>query len=144
MKSVAGGSALSTRIGFSRSVDDRLLTPGVLGSEWQGYTRSISSRLPEEAERSVEVDLAAFGDTDARKADLIDGAIGKASMFHETFGYYAEGVTDMTATLPAGWRDRLARYESPATNGVVAWCLELHDLWQARPACVRSEFRRAP
>jgi hypothetical protein len=31
--------------------------------------------------------------------------------------------------LPDGWRDRLVRYESPATAGVVAWCLEINDLW---------------
>ena len=109
----------------------------VIGS--QAIHGSISGDLPEEAERSVEVDIAAFGDTKARKADLIDGAIGEASMFHETFGYYAEGVTETTAVLPDGWRDRLVRYESPATNGVVAWCLELHDLWLAKAAAGRPK-----
>ncbi len=109
----------------------------VIGS--QAIHASISSRLPEEAGRSVEVDVAVFGDTDARKADLIDGAIGEASMFHETFGYYAEGVTETTATLPDGWRDRLVRYETPATNGVVAWCLELHDLWLAKAVAGRPK-----
>jgi hypothetical protein len=24
------------------------------------------------------------------------------------------------------------QYETPATNGVVAWCLELHDLWVSK------------
>ena len=37
---------------------------------------------------------------------LIDGGIGERSIFHETFGYYAHGVDESTATLPA-WRDRL-------------------------------------
>lgn len=109
----------------------------VIGS--QSIHGSILDDLPEEAERSVEVDVAVFGDTDARKADLIDGAIGEASMFHETFGYYAEGVTETTAVLPEGWRDRLVRYESPATNGVVAWCLELHDLWLAKAVAGRPK-----
>ncbi len=109
----------------------------IIGS--QAIHGSISSRLPEEAGRSVEVDVAVFGDTHARKADLIDGAIGEASMFHETFGYYAEGVTETTATLPDGWRDRLVRYETPATNGVVAWCLELHDLWLAKAVAGRPK-----
>jgi hypothetical protein len=38
------------------------------------------------------------------------------------------------------------RYESPATNGVVAWCLERHDLWVAKMAAGRPkdlEFARA-
>ena len=39
------------------------------------------------------------------KADLIDGSIGEASMFHETFGYYAQGVVERTAVLPDGWRE---------------------------------------
>jgi len=36
------------------------------------------------------------------KSDLIDGAIGELSMFHQRFGYYAYGVDETTATLPAG------------------------------------------
>ena len=116
----------------------------VIGS--QATHGSISGDLPAEAERSVEVDIVAFDDADASKADLIDGSIGEASMFHETFGYYAEGVSETTAVLPDGWRDRLVRYESPTTNGVVAWCLDLHDLWLAKAVAGRPkdyEFCRA-
>ena len=109
----------------------------IIGS--QAIHGSVSGNLPEEAGRSLEVDIAALGDVDSRKADLIDGAIGEASMFHETFGYYAEGVTERTAVLADGWRDRLVRYESPATNGVVAWCLELHDLWLAKAVAGRPK-----
>jgi len=116
----------------------------VIGS--QAIHGSISGDLPAEAERSVEVDIVAFDDANARKADLIDGSIGEASTFHETFGYYAEGVSETTAVLPEGWRDRLVRYESPMTNGVVAWCLDLHDLWLAKAIAGRPkdyEFCRA-
>jgi len=60
-------------------------------------------------------------------------------MFHETFGYYAQGVSQTTAVLPDGWRDRLVRYESPATNGVVAWCLEIHDLWLSKAVALREK-----
>ena len=107
---------------------------------------SISGDVPAEAERSIEVDIVAFDDANARKADLIDGSIGEASTFHETFGYYAEGVSETTAVLPEGWRDRLVRYESPMTNGVVAWCLDLYDLWLAKAIAGRPkdyEFCRA-
>jgi len=67
-------------------------------------------------------------------------------MFHETFGFYAQGVSETTAVLPDGWRDRLVRYESPATNGIIARCLELHDLWISKAVAGRSkdyEFCRA-
>jgi hypothetical protein len=79
-------------------------------------------------------------------AGLIDGSVGEASMFHATFGYYAQGVVEKTAVLPAGWRRRLVRFESPGTNGVTAWCLEPHDLWVSKAIAGRPkdvEFCRA-
>lgn len=102
--------------------------------------------LPAEAMRSVEVDVVPLADEDGRKADLIDGSIGEGSMFHESFGIYAQGVSETTARVPTGWRDRLVRYETPGTNGVVAWCLELHDLWVAKAVVGRdkdNDFCRA-
>lgn len=116
----------------------------VIGS--QAIHGTIRGDLPPEAERSVEADVAAFDDPEDRKADLIDGSIGEASMFHETFGYYAKGVSESTAVLPERWRERLIRYESPATNGVVAWCLEINDLWLSKAVAARPkdvEFCRA-
>lgn len=72
----------------------------VIGS--QALHGSVGGDLPAEALRSVEVDLAALEDLDRRKADLIDGAIGEASMFHATFGYDAQGLESVTAVLPKG------------------------------------------
>jgi hypothetical protein len=109
----------------------------VIGS--QAVRATVSGRLPPEAERSIEAGVAAFDDPDGRKADLIDGSIGEASVFHERFGYYAQGVSQTAAVLPDGWRDRLVRYESPATHGVVAWCLEIHDLWLSKAVAMREK-----
>lgn len=109
----------------------------VIGS--QALHASVPGDLPEEASRSVEADIAALEDVDGRMADLIDGAIGEASMFHETFGYYAEGVVSSTAVLPSGWRERLVRFQTPATAGVIAWCLEVHDLWLAKAVAGRPK-----
>jgi hypothetical protein len=117
----------------------------VIGS--QALHASVPGELPPEASRSVEVDVAALhGDAEGRMADLIDGSIGEASMFHATFGYYAQGVVEATAVLPSGWRGRLVRFETPGTNGVVAWCLEPHDLWVSKAVAGRPkdiEFCRA-
>lgn len=110
----------------------------VIGS--QALHASVVGELPVEATRSVEVDVAALmGDPDGAKADLIDGSIGEASMFHSTFGYYAQGVVEATAVLPPGWRDRLVRFETPGTQGVVAWCLEVHDLWLSKAVAGRPK-----
>jgi hypothetical protein len=109
----------------------------VIGS--QALHASWSGDLPDEALRSVEADVAVFEDPDGRGADLIDGSIGEASMFHSTFGYYAHGVAETTAILPAGWRERLVRFETPGTRGVVAWCLEPHDLWISKSIAGREK-----
>jgi hypothetical protein len=109
----------------------------VIGS--QALHASVDDELPPEASRSIEVDVAAMEDPDGQMADLIDGSIGEASMFHATFGYYAQGVVESTAILPEGWRGRLIRYETPATNGIVAWCLEPHDLWISKAIAGRPK-----
>ena len=67
-------------------------------------------------------------------------------MFHGSFGIYAQGVGETTAVVPDGWRERLVRYESIAAPGVIAWCLELGDLWISKAVAGRDkdhEFCRA-
>lgn len=116
----------------------------VIGS--QAVHATLASSLPVAAARSVEVDVVPLDDVDGSKADLVDGVIGEASMFHDSFGIYAQGVAETTAVLPDGWRDRLVRYESIAVPGVVAWCLELGDLWISKAIAGRrkdQEFCRA-
>ncbi len=76
--------------------------------------------------RSMEADV--FPRNHPERADLIDGAIGEGSRFHEQFGYYAQGVGESTATLPAGWRERLVSVKNPNTRGIEGLCLEVHDL----------------
>lgn len=94
---------------------------------------------PESLLTSLEVDLYPL--SDPTRADLIDGALGDGSPFHETYGYYAQGVGPETAKAPAGWEDRLVPVEVPTTQGsrssVTAWCLEVHDLVLAKLAAGR-------
>jgi hypothetical protein len=83
--------------------------------------------LPREATASMEVDVAFFNDPDNRKSDRVDGAIGELSSFHEMNGYYAQGVSVSTATLPRGWRDRLVLVESSSTHPGRGYALDPHD-----------------
>ena len=85
------------------------------------------SRLPPVATGSMEVDVAFFDDADNRKSDMVDGAIGELSPFHEEHGYYAQGVSVSTAKLPRGWRDRLVIIETDASRPGRGNCLEPHD-----------------
>ena len=70
---------------------------------------------PEELLTSTEADV--FPKNRPERADLIEGSIGELSPFHETFGYYAQGVGPETATLPLGWQERLVVVRSAATRG---------------------------
>ena len=81
---------------------------------------------PESLLRSCEADL--FTLRDPKDADLIDGSIGEGSPFHETFGYYAQGVWLDTAVLPEGWMQRLVEIRNENTRQVAGRCLEPHDL----------------
>lgn len=92
-------------------------------------SQSILGQFPDASAKllaSAEADL--FPLHRPELADLIDGSIGEGSQFHELFGYYAQGVSDRTATLPAGWRNRLVRIANPNTGGVCGLCLEVSDL----------------
>ena len=75
----------------------------------------------------MEADIAFFDDPADAKADQVDGAIGELSAFHETFGYYAQGVSVSTAVLPEGWRDRVIALATPSTAPGRGLCLDPHD-----------------
>lgn len=96
-------------------------------------------RLPPEATASMEVDVAFFDDVDDAKADNVDGAIGELSSFHETFGYYAQGVSVSTAVLPDGWRERLVVVETASTAPGRGHLLEPHDCVVAKLVAGREK-----
>ncbi|MCY7315600.1 MAG: hypothetical protein LH480_08250 [Rubrivivax sp.] len=87
---------------------------------------------PRECTVSMEADIYPLQAPEL--ADLIDGAIGELSFFHDHFGYYAQGVGPTTAKLPRGWQDHLIRLPSEATKGRVGYCLDPTDLFVSK-AC---------
>jgi hypothetical protein len=95
----------------------------VLGSQ------SILGQFPDAPRKllvSAEADLYPLHHPE--RADLIDGSIGEGSAFHETFGYYAQGVGEETAILPEDWRSRLVPILNANTSGITGLCLEVNDL----------------
>jgi hypothetical protein len=74
-------------------------------------------------------------------AEKIDGAIGEGSQFHQTHGYYAQGVGPETAILPADWQSRLHRVQSEKTKGRVGYCLDVADLFLSKAAAAREKDR---
>jgi hypothetical protein len=74
-------------------------------------------------------------------AEKIEGALGEGSQFHETYGYYAQGVGPDTAVLPAGWMNRLHRIQNAATNDRVGYCLDVVDLFMSKAVAGRDKDR---
>src|SRR5216684_3451019 len=54
------------------------------------------------------------------RADLIDGSIGELSPFHETFGYYAQGVAEETAHAVVGGHPGLTPLRAAGSRPVEA------------------------
>lgn len=88
---------------------------------------------------SMEVDL--YPAARPELADRIDGALGEGSRFHQTHGYYAQGVEPETATLPARWQKRLVRVDNENTGGFAGLCLEVHDLAISKYVAGREKDR---
>lgn len=76
--------------------------------------------------RSIEVDIII--PESEEKTEIVDAAIGELSSFHDTFGYYVQGVDYSTSKLPKGWKDRLVEICNENTNEISGLCLEIHDL----------------
>lgn len=87
----------------------------------------------------MEADILPIDDPDGAKADLVDGVLGEDSLFHETHGYYAQGVDPSTALLPDAWQDRVVPLSNANTRGVTGLCLEPHDLAIAKVAAARPK-----
>jgi hypothetical protein len=106
-------------------------------------SQAILASLPEPDDatltRSMEADLLPLDDPDEAKADLIDGVLGAGSMFDDTHGVHADGVSAATAVLPAGWHDRLIEITNVNTGGVRGLCLEPHDLLISKLAAGRTK-----
>jgi len=98
----------------------------VIGS--QAILATVPAPAEEALMRSMEADLLPLDDPLEEKADLIDGVLGAGSMFDDTHGVHADGVSITTPVLPAGWRQRLVEISNVNTNGVRGLCLEPHDL----------------
>lgn len=92
---------------------------------------------PEAMRVSMEADL--FPLHHPERSDVIDGSIGELSPFHETFGYYAQGVGEETARLPEGWKERLIIVQNENTRGARGLCLEVHDLLVAKTIAGRDK-----
>jgi hypothetical protein len=80
-------------------------------------SQAVLGQFPQApAELLVSIEADVFPRFAPAKSILIDGAIGELSTFHQAFGYYAHGVDDTTATLPAGWQERLVPIPTLTTS----------------------------
>ncbi|MEQ1910838.1 MAG: DUF6036 family nucleotidyltransferase [Vicinamibacterales bacterium] len=102
------------------SDDDEIV---VIGSQ------SVLGQFPDAPpELCVSMEADVYPRNHPERWDVIDGSIGELSPFHQMFGYYAQGVEESTAVLPADWKTRLIAVRNHNTRGATGLCLEVHDL----------------
>jgi hypothetical protein len=102
------------------SNDDEIV---VIGSQ------SVLGQFPDApAELCISMEADVYPKNHPERWDVVDGSIGELSPFHQTYGYYAQGVEESTAVLPAGWKTRLIAVRNANTRGATGLCLEIHDL----------------
>ena len=88
------------------------------------------------ADLLVSTEINLYPALHPEKADLIDGAIGANSTFHDTFGYHVDGVSPETASLPNDWMNRA---ELTCFGDITAICPDLHDLVVSKRAAGRDK-----
>ena len=114
-----------------------------------GAVIATARHIPVAMMLTEEIDIyAEAADDIGLVSDLIDGAIGRDSQFHRTFGYYGDGVSPGTATMPLDWRSRAVEYDTP--DGLAtAICPSAEDIaiaklcaWREKDqAWLREAFR---
>ncbi len=105
-------------------------------------SQSILGAVPNPAEvftMSAEADIYPLQAPEL--AEKIEGALGEGSQFHDTYGYYAQGVGPETALLPFGWMSRVHRIQNAATNDRVGYCLDTVDIFLSKAAAGRDKDR---
>ncbi len=91
---------------------------------------------PAELLMSNELDL--YPAMHPERSELIAGAIGELSMFHDTFGYHADGVSPDTAKMPADWMTFATLHY---IGDLTVVCPDLHDIAVAK--CVAGRDKDA-
>jgi hypothetical protein len=87
--------------------------------------------------RSLEVDIAPKNKPELE--ELIEGSIGELSPFHQTFGFYVDGVDIAAIVLPSRWQERIVVIDNPNTGGFRGLCLDPADLAVSKLAAGRPK-----
>jgi hypothetical protein len=116
---------------------------GAIGDDRELYivgSQAILGPCPNahpELRRSMEVDIAPKNRPDLEA--VVEGSIGELSPFHQTFGFYVDGVDIDGIILPEGWRERTVAVENAKTNGIRGLCLDPADLAISKLAAGRPK-----
>ena len=111
---------------------------------WIFGSQAILAEFPDapiDLRASIEVDVQPKNRPD--KVDVIDGALGELSPFHQTHGFYVHGLPmEEAVALPQGWQDRTKPiHDEISTRGKTGWCIEVHDLAASKLVAYREKDR---
>jgi len=97
-------------------------------------------KAPESVCTSIEIDVQPKNRPD--NTDIINGALGELSLFHQTHGFYVHSMPIDSASLPAGWEKRvIAVRDEITTKNNTGWCVEVHDLCASKLVAYREKDR---
>ncbi|MBI2925431.1 MAG: hypothetical protein HYY24_06970 [Verrucomicrobia bacterium] len=103
-------------------------------------SQAILGRFPDAPRvlrHSIEADV--YPKFQPELSPFLTGNLGELSLFHQTHGIWVDGVAPTTATLPAGWENRLVKVCNENTAGAVGWCLDPHDIAFSKLAARREK-----
>jgi hypothetical protein len=107
-----------------------------------GAIIATARHIPAVMMMTEEIDIYAEDAADiSLVSDLIDGSIGRYSLFHKTFGYYGDGVSPSTAVMPLDWRSRAIEYVT-ADGLATAVCPSANDIAIAKLTAWREKDQR--
>ena len=108
---------------------------------WLFGSQAILGEFPNATESlraSLRVDVQPKNRPEA--IELIDGALGEFSQFHQTHGFYVHGISIESAKHPDGWEQRTVPISDfISTRGNTGLCVEAHDLAASKLAAYRDK-----
>jgi hypothetical protein len=122
-----------------RAACDPLGEDEVIVGGSQAALAQFPNDLPKSVVMSREADIAAIDDPIDQKAMIINGNIGEDTLFHTTYGFFAEGVSRELFVLPPTWRERAIAVDGHAMRKTTGLCPEIHDLAVAKLAAGRQK-----
>ena len=92
-----------------------------------------AKNIPLDMLNTNEIDVYSPDASDEEEfSDIVEGTIGKGTRFDTTFGYFGDGVSSKTATMPLDWTSRAKAIDNLGIEGVTVTVPDINDIALAK------------